>query len=75
MLEQLMVDVRFLPLFRAVVVPARQAYSHCDSVGRSKVESPVLALSLPMKDAAFTALFTGQSTAGSLWLAGFSRMS
>lgn len=28
--------VRFFPLLRAVVVPARQAYSHCSSVGMAK---------------------------------------
>jgi hypothetical protein len=29
-------DVMLFPLFSEVVVPARQAYSHCASVGREK---------------------------------------
>ena len=33
--EQLVVLVRLWSLFRALVVPARQAYSHCASVGRA----------------------------------------
>ena len=47
--------VRFFPLFKAVVVPARHAYSHCASVGRSSVPSPVFARSFPMNDPASTA--------------------
>jgi hypothetical protein len=66
--------VGFFPLFSAVVVPARQAYSHCDSVGRSKDDNPVLLRSFPIKEVAFTALFDGQSTAGSSLFAGFSRI-
>ena len=33
MLEQEVVDVKLWSLFKALVVPARQAYSHCASVG------------------------------------------
>ena len=45
---------KFFPEFKAVVVPARHAYSHWASVGRSNV-NPVFSCNFPMKDVASTA--------------------
>ena len=47
-------SVRFFPEFKAVVVPALQAYSHCASVGRSKTNL-VFACNIPMNEVASTA--------------------
>ena len=43
------------PLLYALVVPARQAYSHCASVGRSNPSIPVRARSFPMNESGSTA--------------------
>ena len=47
-----------LSLFRAPSDPARHAYSHCASVGRSNA-SPVFARRIPMKLPASTAAEAG----------------
>jgi len=51
--------VKFNLEFKAVVVLARQAYSHCAEVGKSK-SRPVLARSRPRKESSSTALLAGQ---------------
>ena len=51
--------VLVVPLFHAPVVPARQAYSHCASVGRSKRRLPVLARRMPKKEVASTVFAAG----------------
>ena len=48
-----------VPEFRAVVVPARQAYSHWASVGRSNF-IPVFVRRMSMKELASTSSLSGQ---------------